>query len=162
LVCRKLINDDELLAAEMNRQGLACTTTTKLFGQVKNELVEFARKHPLVDMSKHRAAQDDESDDSSSDSSDSSDSSASTEETDEEAMAGMGVFDAEGRLIADPGPLRATAEEWEQLLKKYAKPPTNTLEREREAYFTTRHSGKTLHVSDCRSEADLIMFQRQR
>jgi len=165
LFSRLVLSDDEILTTEMNAHGLAVTPTSKLFGQVKSDLLEHARKHPLIDLSKNKNVAREVGDDNSSDSSSSSgssDSSGSEEETEEELMADAVLFDAEGKLLTSPGPVRMAPEEWQILMQKYAKPATNTLEREREAYFTTRHSGKTMHASDCRSEADLIMFQRQR
>lgn len=165
-----VVKDDKALADEMNRAGLACTPSSKIFKQVKNELHEVARKHPLVDLSKHRSKDNDsvrrkEDDDDSSSSSSSDAATEETEgaeETEEQMLAAATEFDVDGRLLTSPGPLHVSPDEWAKLLKKYAKTPTNTLEKDREAYFTTRHSGKTMHIEDCRSEADLIIYQRQR
>jgi len=154
-----VLGSDAALVKTMGEHGMVVTPTCKLFRQVKDELSEYARKHPLLGHGDARGADADEDDDSLSSTSSSSEDHV---ETEEEMFSPIDSFDADGRLLVSPGPVRMDPEQWSKLLRKYAKPPTNELERDREQYFTTRHTGKTMHVDDCRSETDLMMLQRQR
>lgn len=159
-----MVSDDDNLVKEMNAHGITCSATSKLFGQVKSELHEYARKHPLLQFGKSpRRSQSD--DDSSSDfSSSSSDSSLeAVEESVEELLAGVSEFTSDGRLVRPRSDKNMPApEEWEKLVRKYAKRPTNALEKDREEYYHRRLSGKSIHFLDCRSESDLMILQRQR
>lgn len=163
-----MLKSDSNLVTELNNNGLLCTSTSKLFSQIKNELHEFARKHPLLDYGKLNLTNenDEESDETSSHSSgESSDSSDDEEAIDESIldMNNLGIFNEDGRLINTPPPNNnISTEDWNVLINKYAKFPTNTLEKDREEYFKDRHRGKTIDLLDCRSEADLLIFQRQR
>lgn len=147
----------------MNNNGLICTSTSKLFNNVKSELHEFARKHPLLDYGKlDLTNRENNSDDSSSShTSDDSSSNSSDEELDNNLSLDS-VFTDTGRLIESPGPLKMSSEAWAELLRKYAKSPSNVLEKDRDSYFNDRHRGKTIDILDCRTEADLLIYQRQR
>lgn len=155
-----LASDDNLMN-KMIEYGVVpegTPTTSSIFTHIKHDLVEFGKKHPLIAGQANVHNEEDFDDDSSSSSSDSSDSLDSVLESPD-------AFDVNGRLKFVPGPRSAnvaTDEEWNKLVRKYAKRPTNTLEKEMEEYHVARNGGQSITLEDCRCEADLMMLQRQR
>ena len=171
-IYRHVLENDDHLVEEMTNAGIMCTPNSSIFKTIHNELVEFAKKHPLFnykvkDTMTTKGGMDDtdESDDSSSSSSSSNSDVPEDEFNLDYLLRNSHVFNDEGR-VSRPSvqsvPPGMTSEEWATLVKKYAKRPTNTLEMDRESYYSDRHQGSTLHVDDCQSEADLMMVQRQR
>ena len=115
------------------------------------------RNHPLNSANFMTRLKINADDDSSSDSSGTSSSSS-----DADLELSKGVFDEDGRVRDRIINRKMTPEEWDKLVSKYAKKPTNVLEMDRAEYYKDRTSGKSLAVEDCESELDLLMVQRYR
>lgn len=164
------MSDESLLTTTLARLGVIAAetgdVTAKFVGQVKAELLEAVREAKTEMTSKPVTvdeAQDDSDSDSESDSSSASSDSSSSEEMEEiKRILASTPFTVEGRLASPPPPSRHSPEEWARLVRKYAKRPTNALESDREQYFQERYQGKLKHLDDCRTEADLMVLQRQR
>ncbi len=168
IFCRHVLESDDNLLIELQRFGLmpdgpVTDSTLSVFSSLKNELVEFNRKIHNSDgasgnlgmVNSSTATNDLEVDENDED-----------DENPDFLLRETGVFDTNtGKLLRAPVEFSkniASPEAWNQLVQKYLKRPTNALERDREAYYITRNKGKGLLVEDCRSEADLMMVQRQR
>ena len=170
-VCRYVLEKDEHLVQEMAQAGLVAAPTSQLFMSIKHELSEYARRHPLYDGARKKEAAGagagaaveeaevgEEEDGSSSDSSD----AAMDSVEDVQELLARPIFRENGLLVNKPPPGKHKPEEWAKLVSRYFKSPGNTLERDREAYYQERHHQKSMHLDDCRSEADLLLLQRQR
>ena len=162
---------DEHLIQEMVQAGLVATPTSQLFITIKHELTEYARKHPLYDGGSKKGAAaaagggvaGEEAHGEEDSSSTTSDSSTMDSVEDIQELLSRPIFHENGLLVHKP-PLNTKhkPEEWNKLVSQYFKTPTNTLEKDRDAYYQERMNQKSIHIDDCRSEADLLMLQRQR